>query len=118
MPMYEYQCCKCSARTIVLSRAYGDVSGVVCKKCGSDEMVRLVSSFAYHRSQNDRMADIDTSNPRGDDYYSDSRNVGLWAKKRVRELGADSETVQQIDRVVDSAAEKALSGKLLDDVGS
>ena len=117
MPMYEYQCSECRATTTVLSHTYGDVSDVTCAKCGSDRMVRLVSSFAYHRSLNSRLEDIDTRKPRGDDYYRDSRNVGLWAKKRIRELGADGETVRQIDQVVDRAAEKALSGKLLDEIG-
>lgn len=115
--MYEYQCSKCRARTTVFARGYGEVSAPVCTKCGSTETVRLMSSFAYHRSLASRLEEFDTSRPRGDDYYKDSRNIGLWARKRIRELGADPETVRDVDEVVDRATEKALSGKLLDEIG-
>jgi len=117
MPIYEYRCSGCGGRTTVLVRRYNDLPKPVCAKCGSGEMVRLMSSFAYHRSQASRLEDFDTSKPRGEDFYRDSRNIGLWAKKRARELGVDSETARQLDEVVDRAAEKALSGKLLDELG-
>ena len=114
MPIYEYRCAACGAKTSVLVRRYSDVVVPKCATCGGEEMVRLFSTFAYHRAEGDRLAEFDTSRPRGEDYYRDSRNVGLWAKKRARELGADAETIRQVDEVVEQAKEKALSGKLFD----
>lgn len=53
------------------------------------------------------MAEFDTSRPRDESFYRDSRNVGLWAKKRAKEMGADLGT--QFEETV----EKARSGKLV-----
>jgi putative FmdB family regulatory protein len=118
MPIYEYRCSKCHSKTTVFSRAYGVAATAVCGECGSSDTVRLISGFAYHRSQADRLAEFDTSKPRTESDYKDSRNIGLWAKKRVRELGADSDTVRQVDQVVEQATEKALSGKMFDEIGN
>jgi hypothetical protein len=56
------------------------------------------------------MAGIDTSTPARDTVGGDPRNVGLWAKKRARELGVD------VGADVDAAVEKARSRKPLDDI--
>lgn len=118
MPIYEYRCSKCRAKTTVFRRGYSDASTVACGQCGSNDTVRLISGFAYHRSLASRLEEFDTSKPRTESDYRDSRNIGLWARKRVRELGADADTVREIDQVVEQATEKALSGKLFDEVGS
>jgi hypothetical protein len=55
------------------------------------------------------VADLDTSRPRGDDYYKDSRNIGLWAKKRMKELGVD------LGSKMEEIVEKGRTGKILDD---
>ena len=116
MPIYEYRCKDCGQKVSLLVKSIASESVPSCPNCGGNAMQKLISVFAYHRSVSSRLEEIDTSKPRGEDYYKDSRNVGLWAKKRVRELGADSETVRQVDEVVDRAAEKALSGKLFDEI--
>lgn len=89
MPIYEYRCHQCGQRTSFLVRAYEPPAEPVCTACHSRELVRLFSPVAYHRSQPDRLAAIDTSKPQGEDYYRDDRNIGLWAKKRMTELGHD-----------------------------
>jgi hypothetical protein len=68
-----------------------------------------LSRFAYHRSDGDRLSEFDTSKSQGDDFYKDSRNIGLWAKKRARQMGADLGS--DFEEVVD----KARSGKILED---
>jgi len=55
------------------------------------------------------LSSFDTSKPRGDDFYKDSRNIGLWAKKRMRELGAD------LGPKMDEIVEKGRTGKILDE---
>ena len=45
MPLYEYRCKKCGHVTEVLEKA--DASGRhSCDKCGSRQMVKLLSAFA------------------------------------------------------------------------
>ena len=46
---------------------------------------------------------------KGDDFYKDSRNVGLWAKKRMKELGVD------LGSKMDEIVEKGRTGKILDE---
>jgi len=62
-----------------------------------------------HQSEESRLADFDTSKPRGEDFYRDSRNVGLWAKKRLREMGVD------LGPKLDEIVEKGRTGKILED---
>ncbi len=107
MPIYEYRCQSCGAKTSHLVLNLSRPSEPRCDACGSLELTRVFSTFAYHRSEGDRLAGVDTGRGTGDDYYKDSRNVGLWAKKRVRELGADADTVRQVDQVVDKTRDEA-----------
>jgi len=55
------------------------------------------------------LSNFDTSKPRGDDFYKDSRNIGLWAKKRMRESGID------LGSKMDEIAERGRTGKILDE---
>jgi hypothetical protein len=52
---------------------------------------------------------LDTSKPKGDEFYKDSRNVGLWAKKRMKELGVD------LGPKMDEIVERGRTGKILDE---
>jgi putative FmdB family regulatory protein len=110
MPIYEYRCNQCQKEFNELVLDSEKSSQVICKECGSSDLTKLMSCFAYHRSEEDRLAEFDTSKPPGEEFYKDSRNVGLWAKKRAKELGAD--LGPQFDEIVD----KARSVRNLDDI--
>jgi hypothetical protein len=71
-------------------------------------MSQVISRVAYHRSENDRLAEFDSRKSQGEEFYKDSRNVGLWAKKRAKELGAD--LGPKFDEIVESAR----TGKILE----
>ncbi len=66
-----------------------------------------MSSFAVAGSEASRLAGFDTAKPRGESFYRDSRNVGLWAKKRAREMGLE------LGPKFEETVEKARSGKLI-----
>ncbi len=108
MPIYEYECGDCQAISTYLILRQEDSSGVTCKGCGSRKMSKIISRVAYHRSETDRLNEFDTRKPRGGEFYKDNRNIGLWAKKRARELGAD--LGPEFDEVVESAR----TGKILE----
>jgi hypothetical protein len=55
------------------------------------------------------LTNFDTSKPRGENFYKDSRNIGLWAKKRMRELGVD------LGPKMDEIVERGRTGKILDE---
>lgn len=109
MPIYEYECSQCQKIMGFLVLKSSEEFTLKCKNCGSKNLKRLVSRFAYHRSEGDRLTEFDTSKRQGDEFYKDSRNVGLWAKKRAKELGAD------LGSEFDEVVEKARTGKILDD---
>jgi len=74
-------------------------------------MSKVISRVTYHRSEGDRLGEFDTGKPQGEEFYKDSRNIGLWAKKRAKELGAD--LGPQFDEIV----ENARTGKILKKYG-
>ena len=109
MPIYEYRCNQCHQEFSELILNPKETKKVRCKYCDSRNLTRLVSSFSVHQTEESRLSSFDTSKARGDDFYKDSRNVGLWAKKRMKELGVD------LGSKMDEIVEKGRTGKILDD---
>ena len=89
MPLHEYACEACGSKTTRLIRRKSDERELQCRKCGSDQLHRLLSGFAVHRSEAARLQDLDTRRQPDDSYYRDDRNIGLRAKKRLQEMGVD-----------------------------
>jgi putative FmdB family regulatory protein len=60
MPVYEYECCVCSAR---FSRFYksaaGAVGPVACTACGADDTQRAISSFQVHQTLKTQLERLD-----------------------------------------------------------
>jgi putative FmdB family regulatory protein len=104
MPVYEFSCRDCGKRAEILVRSFED-KNPACPFCKGVSLVRVMSSFAYHRSEGDRLAGLDTSARSSEDYYRDDRNVGLWAKKRMKEMGMDPG--KEFDGVIEEARKKA-----------
>ena len=111
MPIYEYECKQCQAISGFLVLKKEDADRVACLKCGSKKMSRVISRVTYHRSEDDRLNEFDTKKTQGEEFYKDSRNVGLWAKKRAKELGAD------LGDKMDELVESARTGKILEKYG-
>ncbi|MDI6754166.1 MAG: zinc ribbon domain-containing protein [Thermodesulfobacteriota bacterium] len=108
MPIYEYECASCQAVSTFLILKKEDKARVACKGCGSKKTSQIISRVTYHRAEGDRLAEFDPRKPQGEEFYKDSRNVGLWAKKRAKELGAD--LGPKFDEIVESAR----TGKILE----
>jgi putative FmdB family regulatory protein len=110
MPIYEYECAACarvSSHVVMGSRRR---ERLACPTCGAGRLKRVMSSFAVVSRETSRLAEFDTSKPRDESFYRDSRNVGLWAKKRAKEMGAD------LGSKFEETVEKARSGKLVKDM--
>ena len=78
-----------------------------CPGCSSTKLRRVMSAFAVVESESSRIQNFDSAKPRDESFYRDSRNVGLWAKKRAKEMGVD------LGPKFDATVEKARSGKLI-----
>lgn len=110
MPIYEYECAVCghlSSQVILGSEREVAPS---CDTCGSAETRRVMSAFAVVEGEGSRLANFDTAQARNDSFYRDSRNVGLWAKKRAQEMGVD------LGPKFEATVESARSGKLIKDM--
>jgi putative FmdB family regulatory protein len=112
MPLHEYACKECGRKDTRLVLKKGDEGALKCRQCGSDQLKRLISRVAIHRSESDRMADVNTSGQPDESYYSDNRNIGLRAKKRMKELGVD------LGDAFEEKLEKARTTTNLDDLTS
>ena len=110
MPIFEYQCAACGriGSHVILGRERKGRPR--CPHCGSSRTKRVMSSFAMVESEASRLANFDTAKGRDDSYYRDSRNVGMWAKKRAQQMGVD------LGPKFDETVEKARTGKLIKDM--
>ncbi len=89
MPIYEYQCLDCEAVFQKLILKKDEEKGLLCPKCNAENIKRIISRVVYHVSESDRLADFDTSARQPDTFYADTRNIGLSAQKRAKQLGVD-----------------------------
>lgn len=87
MPIYEYECRSCGVQfqQIIMNR--GQEEELVCPACGNRELKKLISRVSYHTSEQDRLDAFDAGSTQNDDFFKDTRNIGLAAKKRAREMG-------------------------------
>jgi putative FmdB family regulatory protein len=89
MPIYEYQCHACDSQFQNLIMKDEEEKSLVCPKCGGRRLKKLISRVAYHVSEQDRLDAYDPSGSKSDSFYRDSRNIGLHAKKRAKQMGVD-----------------------------
>jgi putative FmdB family regulatory protein len=107
MPIFEYECLACGRITSVVVIGSKRRGSPACDRCGKKRTRRVMSSFAMVESEASRLKNLDISKPRDERFYSDSRNVGLWAKKRAKQMGVD------LGSKFEDTVEKARSGKLI-----
>lgn len=109
MPIYEYRCNDCGTEFSMLILNARESMRAKCTSCGSADISRLLSRFAYHQTEASRTDAVDTGKPRDESFYKDNRNIGLWAKKRAKEMGVD------LGKGFDETVEKARTGKFMED---
>ena len=104
MPIYEYRCEACGRRFSVFWRNFSDVKEdrIVCKRCGSDEVNRLVSRVRVVRSEESRMEDLADPSAWGDLDENDPKSMGKFMRKMVDEMGDEAGDLgPEFEEVVD-----------------
>jgi putative FmdB family regulatory protein len=101
LPIYEYLCRLCGKEFQYLILTKGDEKDLRCPGCRGRDFKKLVSRVAYHVSEQDRLAAYDPDSSKSDSFYKDTRNIGLKAKKRARQMGVDlgSDFETKLDRL-------------------
>jgi len=81
----------------------------------------MISSFAYHKSEQTRVEEAGPPQAYGSpDYYKDPRNIGRWAEHRLKELGMDMHseeywnTFSEVREMIDAAREGEMPPPLKD----
>jgi len=112
MPVYEFSCNSCHRRASFLVRKIGEPLSPVCPACGSQELTRILSSFAYHKSLSTIHEESGSPDSSGPDYYKDPRNIGRWTEKKFKEMGM--EIPSEVQETIQAAREGELPGPVKD----
>jgi putative FmdB family regulatory protein len=89
MPIYEYRCQDCGRKLSVFWRSRADVKTPSCRRCGSENMIRLVSRVRVVRSEDSRLDDLTDDAMLADLDENDPRSLGRWMRKMSQEMGED-----------------------------
>jgi putative FmdB family regulatory protein len=108
MPIYEYECMACDKITSSLILKPEEEALVCCEHCGENDIKRIISRCTAHKTESQRLNNFNTQGHADEGLKGDPRNVGLWAKKRTKELGVD------LGSTLDETIDRARSGKVLD----
>lgn len=113
MPIYEFICRRCQRKSSFLLRSFSASIEYKCSFCGSNDLSRAISPFAYHKSLKTIWEESGepTLNP-SPDYYKDPRNIGRWVEKKFQEMG--EELPSQIKEQIQAAREGVLPEPLKD----
>ena len=105
MPIYEYRCRKCGAKSTFLTLSAKAALEPACRKCGSPEVVKLVSRVSVARSEESRLESLaDPSNLTGVD-ENDPKSLARWMKRMGKEMG--EEAGEDLESTIDEAMEEA-----------
>ena len=104
MPIYEYRCPSCGAKTSRIWMripAAADERSLACPTCGATRLSRLMSRFASPKSEERRMESlVDDSSLAGLD-ENDPRGMARLMRKMSEETGEplEGEDAEMIDRM-------------------
>jgi putative FmdB family regulatory protein len=104
MPIYEYRCQACGRRFSVFWRSFSDIheDKVICKRCGSEEVNRLVSRVRMVRSEESRLDDLADPSGWGDFDENDPKSMGKFMRKMMNEVGDEAGDLgPEFEEVVD-----------------
>lgn len=109
MPIYEYRCRDCRRKSVFITLSVKSALQPKCKKCGSQNLEKLVSRVAVSRSEESRMESLaDPSKLSGLD-EKDPKSIARWMKTMGKEMGEDAG--EDFDQSIDEAMEQAESGE-------
>jgi len=112
MPVYEFFCPECRKRSSFLVRSASSFEPK-CSICGSSDVSRVISTFAYHKSLSTIHKESgEPSMYLSRDYYKDPRNIGRWAEKRFKDMGI--EMPSEIQQKIQAAREGELPESVKD----
>lgn len=101
MPIYEYRCLDCRRVQSFLTLRIGAELDPVCKHCGSQRMMRLISRVAVVESEDSRLERLADPSRWGDLDENDPKSVARFAKMMGEATGED--LGEDIDEILEEA---------------
>ncbi len=89
VPIYEYRCQDCGRKLSVFWRSRADVKTPTCQRCGSDNLVKLVSRVRLVRSEESRLQDLSDEAMLADLDENDPKSLGRMMRRMSQEVGED-----------------------------
>jgi putative FmdB family regulatory protein len=89
MPIYEYRCENCHRRVSVLVKRMGEEASA-CPRCGSVQLSRLVSRFAYARGEEARLERLAEEAALAGVDENDPKSAARFMKRMGEELGEEA----------------------------
>ena len=111
MPIYEYRCRRCRRVSSILVRSFSAEVHPVCTHCGATDLDRMLSRFAFVRSEEDRLEQMVDPDRFGGFDENDPRSVARWARRMGQEMGED------LGPEFDEAIEQMEAGEMPDELG-
>jgi|UniRef100_A0A7C3SJ28 putative FmdB family regulatory protein len=107
MPIYEYRCQDCRRTSDYLLLSLREEFTPVCKRCGSANMVRILSRVNVRLSEETRLERLADPSLWGGVDENDPKSVAKMLKKLGPELGEDfpGEVDQMIEEALESEAQ-------------
>ena len=102
MPIYEFKCGECGRLSSIFTKSMRSEFKTACKHCGSRNLSRAISGFAYHRSEQAILEQYGAEPKRVED-YKDPRQIGRWTERKFKEYGL--EMPKQAREMIDAARE-------------
>jgi putative FmdB family regulatory protein len=111
VPIYEFKCDDCGRLTSVFVKSMSAEADAECKSCGSGNLSRAVSRFAYHKSEQTILDEYGREPKRPED-YKDPRQIGRWVERKFDEYGMD--LPDDARKMIDAAREGELPEPIKD----
>ncbi len=89
MPIYEYRCQDCGRKLAVFWRSRAEARTPTCRRCGSDNIVRLISRVRLVRSEESHLESLADDAMLADLDENDPRSMGRWMRRMSQEMGED-----------------------------
>ncbi|MBI2165539.1 MAG: zinc ribbon domain-containing protein [Chloroflexi bacterium] len=111
MPIYEYRCNGCGALCSFFIRSMSQPLDPVCQRCGSPDLRRAISRFAYHKTLQQVHEESGPPPERSSlDYYKDPRNIGRHVEESFKKWDVD--VPKPIRETIDAAREGVVPEEL------
>lgn len=102
MPIYEFKCQDCGRLISVFVKRMRSSHRARCRHCGGRNLERVVSRFAYHKSEQSILEEYGSEPKRLED-YKDPRQIGRWVERKFGEYGV--ELPDEARKMIDAARE-------------